>query len=135
MGRPRLVTPEEIEEASEFSPSQSFTAATLGISDHTLQKACQEYFGCTYPQYADRINGKWTKKMIKRGIHLALEGNETMLKFMLGHYAGMFEKHRHEVTVQQITLSYSLDEQPVIEKASAIDISPIAKTSDDTQSN
>ena len=135
MGRPRLVTAEEIEEAAEFSPSGAFTAATLGINEHTLQNSCKEYFGCTYPEYAAKLNGKWTKKMIKRGIQLALEGNESMLKFMLGHYAGMLERHRHEVTVQQITLSYSLDEQPVIEKASAIDISPIAKTSNDPQSN
>lgn len=60
--------------------------------------------------------------MIKKGIQMALAGNEGMLKFMLGHYAGMFEKHKHEITVQSITLNYSLDQPPVVERPALIDV-------------
>lgn len=136
MSRERLLTKEQIEKVIEFSPSARFAAAQLGVSHQTLHSTIKEYWGCTYPELAAQKTGPWIQKMVKKGIQLGLEGNVHMLKFMLGQFAGMYEKHLMEVEGQTITLLYANDKPPEVvsrDSLQTIDISPSEDVEHDTK--
>lgn len=111
--REKIVTKEELDKIIPFAPTMEYVVAYLGISRAAFYDAIRTHYGVdSWLEVSRQKNHPYVRNLLYKAYELAMGGNVQMLKYLLGHYAGIVETHKVEMNVQKFELSYNLDVPP-----------------------
>lgn len=93
----------ELIKLMRFRPSLEVTSNWFGVSEDSIQRVIKKADQSTFSQFRARHSQHIHQKLVERAIEMAMEGNTTMMIFLLKSYCHMSE----------LPKSDSIDHEPI----------------------